>query len=168
MFNIRYFKPYLLLLFEMDQHIAYLKSFCRICNEKAINVNAKSIKTVKAQANIFMRIYNIDVSNEDPTKFSKYMCNNCGIKIYRYKKAEDKHKKYLRRHPNVNKPFEHENTLPPSISENVMEHTGETCECSIQTDETATSDIEIAGKDSDNVILERSRKLVSMSNFVNM
>ena len=56
----------------MDRHIDFLKQFCRICDEDRINLSASSIKTVKGNAKHIKKIYDIDVSGEDPTKYSKY------------------------------------------------------------------------------------------------
>ena len=95
----------------MDRHVDFLKGFCRICDEKRINLQASSIKTVKGNAKHIKKIYDIDISDEDPTKYSKYICSRCMSQIQNYIKALDKHEKNLRRTPNSKKVFNYDRKL---------------------------------------------------------
>ena len=100
----------------MEDHIAEINTFCRICKFKLKPPSYKVISHAEV-INFMYKKDKVDVTNDDPNCQSQFFCQNC----YRSVKKCQEEIKFRKKNPNSSKKFSYE--VPP-YNENVTIYRG--------------------------------------------
>ena len=145
---------------EMERHIAYLQSICRVCSG-----NCEKKYSLAVVSEILKEAYKdkdeCDINNDSEFTESKVICSVCYNKLKRWHKDWLAFKKYRQKNPQSSKEFSTGVKLPDSI-ENPIIHLEDNCPCLIiadidaQEDEAVDVELEASMMDVDEAQQEES------------